>query len=422
MDRLAQREASKAKAQLERILESPFFHGSQRCSRFLEYSVENVLSGRGQDDLKERVIGFEVFHRDADYDTAQDSTVRVTANEVRKRLAQYYGKSEEEDPVIELPTGSYAVVFRWRPIRESTSGKALDGNELLANSPLSEIVDVARQQVATGERSVEPTIAKPITLLKSVSRRRLYFTSVVIMTIAVACSAYILSQQRRDARVLLWSPLLGSRRAVTICVAEPVVFSPETETQQVPAGHDDRMISLSNSVVGVGDAYALAQISGFLGSKGHPWYLLPSTNTSYRELATGPVILIGSFSNVWTDKLANGLRYVFVKGPPNRLVDKFHPNAGWTVRTTPDWTAPEDYAVISRFQSPDTGEWILYIAGATNLGTEAAGNFLVNTDEVAAAMTDAPQGWRTKNLQIVLHVMSQDGVPVRPTVVAKYFW
>ena len=57
---------------------------------FLEYSVSQVLAGNGHEELRERRIGIEVFQRPADYDTAEDAVVRVTANELRKRLAQYY--------------------------------------------------------------------------------------------------------------------------------------------------------------------------------------------------------------------------------------------------------------------------------------------------------------------------------------------
>ena len=106
-------------AELARVLESPAFRGSRRCCRFLEYSVHQVLKGCAQDGLKERTIGIEALQRPADYDTGEDAIVRVTANEVRKRLAQYYqGAGGVANPVISLPPGSYAAVFHWndRPV------------------------------------------------------------------------------------------------------------------------------------------------------------------------------------------------------------------------------------------------------------------------------------------------------------------
>ncbi|MGA3008614.1 MAG: hypothetical protein ABSD72_00005, partial [Terracidiphilus sp.] len=55
----------------------------------LSYVVEQTLLGN-TDQLKERIIGIEVFDRQPDYDPSADPIVRFTASEVRKRLAMYY--------------------------------------------------------------------------------------------------------------------------------------------------------------------------------------------------------------------------------------------------------------------------------------------------------------------------------------------
>ena len=88
MTAFTQKQREIAMEGLANILESEYFRGSQRCCHFLDYSVRYVLDGRPIDELKERTLGIEVFHKAGDYDTAQDNIVRVTANEVRKRLAQ----------------------------------------------------------------------------------------------------------------------------------------------------------------------------------------------------------------------------------------------------------------------------------------------------------------------------------------------
>jgi hypothetical protein len=75
-------------AELDRILQSPGFRSSKRSQEFLRYIVITTLDGH-LDDLKERVIGHVVFDRLPDYDTGEHSIVRVKANELRKRLAQF---------------------------------------------------------------------------------------------------------------------------------------------------------------------------------------------------------------------------------------------------------------------------------------------------------------------------------------------
>jgi hypothetical protein len=52
----------------------------------LRHIVERALSG-DVESLKERLLGMDIFHRRSDYDTSSDAIVRVTASDVRRRLA-----------------------------------------------------------------------------------------------------------------------------------------------------------------------------------------------------------------------------------------------------------------------------------------------------------------------------------------------
>jgi len=96
--------------QLEKILSSEGFSRNERLSAFLRFVVEQELSGGG-DQLKESVIGVEVFGRQPGYDPRQDSVVRTEAAKLRARLAKYY-ESVRGPVVIELPKGTYRPVFR----------------------------------------------------------------------------------------------------------------------------------------------------------------------------------------------------------------------------------------------------------------------------------------------------------------------
>jgi len=66
------------RSELEKILASEGFARNERLSGFLRYVVEEALSGRG-DQLKESLVGVEVFGRRPDYDVRQDSVVRTEA-------------------------------------------------------------------------------------------------------------------------------------------------------------------------------------------------------------------------------------------------------------------------------------------------------------------------------------------------------
>src|SRR6185369_7192253 len=104
-------EREAVREQLERILAHPLFSHSKRYPLLLRWVVEKALEGRaGQ--LKERTLGVEVFSRDPDYDTNTDPVVRITAGEIRKRIAQYYHEPGRETELrIDLPCGTYVPEF-----------------------------------------------------------------------------------------------------------------------------------------------------------------------------------------------------------------------------------------------------------------------------------------------------------------------
>jgi hypothetical protein len=117
--------------QLDRLLSNPHLSHSKRFPSFLRFIVQEELEGRG-DRLKERTLGVEVFGRDAAYDTTTDPIVRVTATEIRKRIAQYYQDSGDPNELrISLPPGSYIPHFDWPQPSEVAHGSAANGHSSL---------------------------------------------------------------------------------------------------------------------------------------------------------------------------------------------------------------------------------------------------------------------------------------------------
>src|SRR5260370_677481 len=105
-------ELKAARRQLCRVLESSGFTRNERLSRFLRFLVERHLEGRDA-ELKESVIGTEVFGRRPDYDPKHDAIVRTEAGRLRARLGEYYlGQGTSDELIIELPKGGYVPVIR----------------------------------------------------------------------------------------------------------------------------------------------------------------------------------------------------------------------------------------------------------------------------------------------------------------------
>ena len=98
--------------ELERVLASACFARSEGLSRLLRFLVERKLERRDS-ELKESLIGVEVYGRKPDYDPKLDSTVRSEMGRLRARLSKYYTTEGSQDPlVIDLPKGGYVPTFR----------------------------------------------------------------------------------------------------------------------------------------------------------------------------------------------------------------------------------------------------------------------------------------------------------------------
>jgi TolB-like protein/tetratricopeptide (TPR) repeat protein len=129
-------QAAQVREHLEEILASSAFSGGKRAQEFLKLVTGHMIAGRS-DSLKERMIGAEMFGRPVDYDTANDAVVRVKANEVRRRLAQFYLERGGPLPLqIELPLGSYIPRVIWTSTDKVGDGAASVNQKRLSTRAL----------------------------------------------------------------------------------------------------------------------------------------------------------------------------------------------------------------------------------------------------------------------------------------------
>jgi len=127
--------------QLARILASHTFQQGDRLKRFLSFIVLEALAGR-RNELKEYVIGVQVFGKEDTFDPRTDPIVRVQARRLRTRLDRYYrDEGNSDELIIDLPKGGYAPVFRVRdeaPAAKRSLAATLAGRNTVAVKPLAD--------------------------------------------------------------------------------------------------------------------------------------------------------------------------------------------------------------------------------------------------------------------------------------------
>jgi hypothetical protein len=127
-------------SQVQRITQNGVFIASPRLCRFLAWAVQETLRNGGE-NIKQYIVGREVFDRNHDFDPRVDSIVRTEAQRLRRKLREYYDSEGRSDPVqISFVPGSYVAHFETRSeFRESQPKQAvavLPFENLTANTDL----------------------------------------------------------------------------------------------------------------------------------------------------------------------------------------------------------------------------------------------------------------------------------------------
>ncbi len=103
--------ADEMRAQLNRVVESPYLKGSARRRDLLCYLVDETLAGRGK-KLKGYSVALAVFGRDDSFDPSSDPVVRLEAGRLRRSLDTYYVNAGKRDTLrITIPKGAYIAHF-----------------------------------------------------------------------------------------------------------------------------------------------------------------------------------------------------------------------------------------------------------------------------------------------------------------------
>ncbi|MFP5237403.1 MAG: malectin domain-containing carbohydrate-binding protein [Acidobacteriota bacterium] len=100
------------RAELDAVLRAAAFVRAPKLAQLLSYLCERLFAGETA-QVKEYSIGVEVFGRGANFDQDSDSIVRVEANRLRKKLAEYYaGEGAGHALKIVIPVGRYVPEFQ----------------------------------------------------------------------------------------------------------------------------------------------------------------------------------------------------------------------------------------------------------------------------------------------------------------------
>lgn len=410
--------------ELERILGSVPFRNSRRYPALLRYVVEKALNGE-VDDLKERILGVEVFGRPAAYDTNADPVVRFSAGEVRRRIAQYYQEKPSENTLeISLPIGSYVPHFhriQRRPEKsifpEEEHGPPFKGDSTVEYHPAVEgrpptvLADEAHQASSLRHQSFQ-------FLLLGI------LIGGGIVAVATFALSTLQSRLQAEAPIMeVWKPLLTNPNMVLISAGrtQPELTEPPESPNATIAEHLVR----PEARISFPAVQAISEVSGFLRTQHKRFRLHEAYSSNLQDMHGLPVVLVGAYNNLWTLRLLEPLRFHFVRTDKLRYIEDAHnpQSRDWSVDfNKPYLQQTADYAIVGRFYDATTSGPVVVIAGVGSNGSSAAAEFMVSPEGLKQLASFSPSGSLDGNFEAVLKVEVVEGGTGAVSVVSTQFW
>ena len=431
---------------LEDVLRGKAFRGSHRSARFLEYIVERSIHGHG-DELKERVIGIELFGRSPSYDTGEDAIVRVTASDVRKRLVQHYEISGPgSDFCIRLPLGSYIpeIVRNTIPEAEDVGVEPVVPLRPVAVPPITTVI--AKEQETS---DADLPLVLPEAALARIGQLPWWRVAKVTKLVTFTCInlavwvAFGMWTQKRDGparRDVVWAALFSSPANTELITSDPNIEEIQATTGQMislsdyanrlyvpqPEKVSPQFLGFAKNILR-GDKAAGVD-TGIAVSFGQLLAQNPANHLTIHMardmrlsdmLADSNFILLGSArSNPWTSFYSDHLDFRIVYDPASgqEIVENAHPRSGEPasyIPTAKGFATGQSFATASYLKNPNRRGHVLLIAGANAEGTEAAGEFMTDTVGLKAAMTRCglPVSDSIPSFQFLLRLNMMAGSP-----------
>jgi hypothetical protein len=387
---------------LERIAASAVFQGSDTLRRLLLYLGEASLDGRAE-HLKEYTVGVEALGRSEDYDPRTDSSARMQAARLRRKIEDYYRSVGSRDALrVDFPKGSFRLTFGRGDgsasggspgaVRTWKGAAALLGFLCLAlAAALAYYVDAAR---FAGHTGVEWTPE-----LEAIWRPFLDERTPVVVSYGSPLFASVGGWVVRRSELNTWEemeasgPFLELRRFLKDGSAAPNL-----------------------DYVGAGDVQGAFRLARLLAARKRALNLKRGLALSWEDIKTNHLVFVGGGKNQQNlrDLLAD--REFAIGGAEIRNLRPRGSEPALFAQTVDPFTRRRlaDHALITFLPGLERGRCILVLAATTTEGIWGAVEAVTNAKYAARLVQPLrlPSGGLPAAYQAVLKVTLRDAVPV----------
>ena len=449
--------AGEVRAQLDAILASEYFATSRRASGFLQHVVDRSLA-EDNSSLKERLIGIEVFQRRSDFDTTSDSIVRVTANDVRKRLLQYDHHRPEGTLRILLPLGSYVPDIIGEPLRSAAPDAPDETPAILPPPPATaqEAETFGTDCVFPREQTQAPadrTERRSLLRLPALHWKPLIGTVLAVSVGWFASTLLHPSGRRTDTPDLrFYNDLLGRigepGTQTQIALSNPRVVlyrgslsanpfkEDEVANLTLPTSLNEQLKATANDTqgdfpyhylqvddknyTGLGEAEAAFGLASILQATGRSSRLTQARFLNWDVARDQQLVILGApHMSSFAQSSLDGSNFIM----DHDAIRNLRPQAGEKASYARNISGSglEDYGLIWMGKSQAASS-VLVLAGLTSTGTAGVGQFFADPARMRPVYEQLRANSKTSSFpeawQVLIRIDAREDVPVKATVLA----
>ena len=408
-------------AQIDRLIGSPLFLGSEALCKLLKYLAHHTIY-TPTDHLKEYEIATEAFGRPSGFDPQTDSYVRVQMGRLRSKLTSYYETEGVADSVlIDVPKGRYMVLFERR-----------------GASPEAKLPGEAD--------TVQPLDAGRDSFLGVWRGRRLAFV-VFVAVLAVGIGAVALGTLRAlhppasyssgrnavskqtDMPAMFWSPFIqGPNEPIVVFANANFVGDAESGMRYYDPSRDQHS-DITQRYTGVGEVIGVLELDQLFQGRGHQFHVKRGSLFTLDDARNNNLIFVGSpTENLTLGQIPGTQEFVFrhVAAGPGRwkqVIINAHPQAGESPVFAPSDEGGhegDEYAVVALRRGLDPARWTLILAGTSTIETQAAVDYVCDAGSVESLLKrlNVSKPTDLKPFEALLRVKVANDVPLAVQLVA----
>jgi hypothetical protein len=382
-------QASDLHRQVDRILGSPAFSGSEASRHLLSFLVDRSLSNPER-HVKEYEIATEVMGRPADFDPRIDSVVRVQIARLRSKLAEYYvGGGKEDEILIEIPKGGHQLRGAWRQ------------SPVPACIPAAEVPAPVRSDRA--------------------SRGHLLLIAAAIVVFSAVFLVLAIRNWGNSPERAFWRTFLDSSQEPVLVFSNPRFAGSSNTSLHYFREGEDAPEALDDTYTGTGEVMAVQQLTRKFTTFNRSFRVKRAQLLTWDDARDNELIIVGSpEQNLALTRMSplEEFRFKPYDAEPRigyGAVVNLQPGPGEEKYYFASTARPirYDYAIIALVSSINSSRQALVLAGTTTYGTQAAGEFVCNPERVKELIKrlGVPPRGRIPPFEAVLYVQITGGVP-----------